>query len=97
MASINEGISGLPVVGFNTGSLSELVSKDGGELVDYKSDPWKVEMPEIPSLIEAIEKVAKNVERYSVNTRKHAVNKFGVDDMASSYLDIFKATLQITN
>src|SRR5919107_879070 len=38
---------GLPVVGFDTGSLSELVQGQTGRLVPYGGNPWKLEPPDI--------------------------------------------------
>src|SRR6185295_2938242 len=38
---------GLPVVGFDSGSLKELVSEDAGRIVPYGADPWKLETPQI--------------------------------------------------
>jgi hypothetical protein len=40
----------LPVIGFDTGSLSEIVDGDAGCLVPYGGNPWKLEKPDIPAL-----------------------------------------------
>ena len=44
---------GLPVIGFDTGSLSEIVHGDAGRLVPYGGNPWKLEKPDIPALANA--------------------------------------------
>ena len=41
---------GLPVIGFDSGSLKELVTDDAGCIVPYGSNPWKLETPDISAL-----------------------------------------------
>jgi len=43
---------GLPVAGFATGALPELVTGDSGRLVPYGGDPWKLDTPAVPALVE---------------------------------------------
>ncbi len=38
---------GLPVAGFDTGALNELIVGDAGRLVPYGGDPWRLEKPDI--------------------------------------------------
>ena len=44
---------GLPVVGFDTGSLSEIVQNYAGWLAPYGANPWKLEKPDISGLSHA--------------------------------------------
>ena len=41
---------GLPVIGFDSGSLKELVTDDAGCVVPYGANPWKLETPDISAL-----------------------------------------------
>ena len=54
---------GLPVVGFDTGSLSELVQGDAGRLVPYGADQWKLQKPDIPMLAEVATEVLQRPAR----------------------------------
>jgi glycosyltransferase involved in cell wall biosynthesis len=46
-------MSGVPVVGYATGSLTELVPPDGGVLVDYPGDPWALDVEDHRAIGEA--------------------------------------------
>ncbi|HQV92828.1 MAG TPA: glycosyltransferase family 4 protein [Anaerolineales bacterium] len=77
---------GLPVVGFDTGSLSELVQGDAGRLVAHGANPWKLERPDIPSLAEAAEEVLRDNDRFRKSARERAEVVFGLDTMVDEYL-----------
>ncbi len=79
---------GLPVVGFDTGSLSELVQGDAGRLVPYGADPWKLEQPDIQSLADAAEEVLQNNEHFRKLARKQAEERLGLDTMVDQYLKV---------
>ncbi|MEW6083380.1 MAG: glycosyltransferase family 4 protein [Chloroflexota bacterium] len=79
---------GLPVVGFDTGSLAELVQGDAGRLVAHGTNPWKLERPDIPSLADAAEEVLRDNERYRVSARERAESVFGLDKMVDDYLKV---------
>lgn len=79
---------GLPVVGFDTGSLSELVQGDAGRLVAYGANPWKLEAPDVPSLAEAAEEVLQDNERFRKSARERAQAVFGLDRMVEEYLKV---------
>ncbi len=79
---------GLPVVGFDTGSLSELVQGNAGRLVAYGADPWKLEKPDIPSLADAAEEVLRENERFRKSARARAESVFGLDTMVDEYLKV---------
>ena len=79
---------GLPVVGFDTGSLSELVQGDAGRLVAYGADPWKLERPDIPSLADAAEAVLRENDRFRKSARERAESVFGLDIMVDKYLEV---------
>ena len=47
---------GLPVVGYATGSIPELVGDDAGAVRPYGSDHWKLEVPDSEELVSCIRK-----------------------------------------
>jgi glycosyltransferase involved in cell wall biosynthesis len=49
---------GLPVLGFATGALPELVAGDSGRLAPYGGNPWKLDPPDLPALAEAAVEMA---------------------------------------
>lgn len=77
--------SGLPVVGYATGSLPELVGENGGAVVPYGADYWKLEAPDTNTLATAALKVLKQQKKYSVSARERAEELFGLDKMVESY------------
>ena len=79
---------GLPVAGFDTGSLSELVQREAGRLVPYGADEWKLEQPDIPVLTEAAADVLQNQPSFRAAARAQAESRFGVDKMVDEYLKV---------
>ena len=79
---------GLPVVGFDTGSLSELVQTDAGRLVPYGSNQWKLKQPDIPSLADASAEVLQDQDRFRKSARERAEASFDVEKMVDEYLKV---------
>ena len=79
---------GLPVVGFDTGSLSELVQEDAGRLVPYGADHWKLKLPDIPSLAKAAEEMMEDQPRFRKSARERADEAFDVETMVEEYLKV---------
>jgi glycosyltransferase involved in cell wall biosynthesis len=77
---------GLPIVAFDTGSLSELVAGDAGRLTPYGSDPFKMGSPDFSPLVEAAVEVVENQKRFRAAARAHAVANFGLEKMVDGYL-----------
>jgi glycosyltransferase involved in cell wall biosynthesis len=87
--SVIEALScGLPVIGFDTGSLSELVEGDAGRLVPYGTNPWKLEPPDIPSLANAAAEVLDDQNRFRTYARERAESVFDVENMVDEYLKV---------
>lgn len=80
--------SGTPVIAFDTGALSELLEDQGGIVVPYGGDPWRVEKPDIGNLADNAIYLLDNLDRYRVSARKHAESYFGLDAMVDRYVDI---------
>lgn len=79
---------GLPVAGFATGSLPELVTGDAGRLVPYGGDPWKLEKPDLPALASAAAEILQDNARFRVSARRCAEEAFSLDLMVGRYLDV---------
>lgn len=79
---------GLPVVGFDSGSLKELVTDDAGRVVPYGGDPWKLETPDISALADSAADVLTNQEQFREAARMRAESAFGLDYMTDAYLKI---------
>lgn len=79
---------GLPVIGFNTGSLAEIVQGDAGRLIPYGGNPWKLDPPDIPLLADAATEVLEDQPRFRKLAREQAESKLGLDKMVDEYLKI---------
>jgi len=79
---------GLPVVGFDSGSLKELVTDNAGRIVPYGSNPWKLETPDISALALSAEEVLTKQDQFRAAARKRAESAFGLDQMVESYLKV---------
>ncbi len=79
---------GLPVIGFDSGSLRELVSDEAGVIVPYGADPWKLEMPNVPALAGAVGEILSDQPRFRKAARARAESALGVDGMVDAYLKV---------
>lgn len=79
---------GLPVVGFDTGSLAEIVQGGAGRLAAYGANPWRLGRPDIPSLAEAAEEALRENERFRKSARERAESALGLDAMVDEYLKV---------
>jgi glycosyltransferase involved in cell wall biosynthesis len=79
---------GVPIVGFDTGSLSELVQGESGRLVPYGANEWKLEEPDIPALAEAATEVLQDQSRFREAARERAESALSIDKMMDEYLEI---------
>ena len=80
--------SGIPVVGYDTGALKELISENGGGAVSFGSDPWKLQNPDLNNLKLGIEHILENFEEYCVNARKLAEDKYSIDLLTEKYIKV---------
>lgn len=80
---------GLPVVSYATGSLPELVGDEGGIIVPYGADYWKLEPPVTEGLVNAVKKVLDNLPAYRTKARKRAEQMFGLEKMVADYQQVF--------
>lgn len=78
----------IPVIGFDTGALNELVKAKSGEVVAYGSNPWKLEKPELQNLKTGLNKILDSFEEYSTDARKHAEAKYSLDRLIKEYIKL---------
>jgi glycosyltransferase involved in cell wall biosynthesis len=79
---------GLPVIGFDTGSLPEIVQGDAGRLTPYGANQWKLEQPDISTLADAALEVLDDQERFRQAARKQAELALDVEEMVDQYLKV---------
>ena len=79
---------GLPVIGFDSGSLKELVTDDAGCIVPYGADPWKLETPDVNALAASAGEVLEKQSQFRAAARRRAESEFGLDKMVDSYLKV---------
>ncbi|HUH98569.1 MAG TPA: glycosyltransferase family 4 protein [Anaerolineales bacterium] len=79
---------GLPVVGFDTGALNELIVGDSGRLVAYGGDVWKLDRPDIAALARAAAEILNDQARFRQAARAQAEKALGLDRMMDGYLKI---------
>ena len=79
---------GLPVLGFDTGSLGELVTGEAGRIVPYGGDPWKLDQPDIPALASAAAEILQDQGRFKTAARARAESAFGLNKMVDEYIKV---------
>ncbi len=85
-AAIEALACGLPVIGYDTGSIPELVTDGAGEVAKYGGNPWKLEKPDLPPLVDAAYQVLTTNEPYRAAARKRAEMAFDIRAIARQYL-----------
>lgn len=80
---------GTPVLAYDTGALPELVTGDSGRVVPYGGDPWRLEKPDLQSLVAGAVEVLTNQTVFRPGARRRAQAAFGLDNMVASYLSAF--------
>lgn len=81
---------GLPVAGFDTGALPELVPGDAGRVVPYGRDVWHLESPDVAALARATAEILADPVRFRTAARDHAEQVFGLERMVAAYLEVFE-------
>jgi glycosyltransferase involved in cell wall biosynthesis len=79
---------GLPVAGYDTGALKELVSHGAGEIAPYGGDVWQLDNPDIHALADVVQKMINDQVVYAQQARAHAEVNFNIQDVADSYLEM---------
>ncbi len=79
---------GLPVAGFDTGALKELVPPGAGAIVPYGANVWKLEPPQVGALVGPAAALLANLPRFQQGARQRAESAFGLDAMVEKYLQV---------
>ena len=80
--------SGIPVVGYDTGSMKELVSKEAGILKKYDGDVRNLDIPSVDVLVQSIKDIILSYPEYRLGARKNAVDRFDINEVSNLYLNI---------
>jgi glycosyltransferase involved in cell wall biosynthesis len=87
--SVIESIAcGTPVLAFDTGALREILGDNAGLVVPYGGNPWKIDAPDISSLVEAAMILLEDNDTYRTSARGRAVAEFGLSNMVDHYLEV---------
>lgn len=79
---------GLPVIGFDTGSLRELIGEEAGCIVPYGANPWKLETPDTETLAVRAWEMLGKPDQGRTAARRRAEEEFGLEKMVDSYLKV---------
>ena len=79
---------GLPVISFDTGALSELVTPETGFIGPYGSNSWKLEPPDVNGLVSGAENVLHDWHHFSQAARKRAESRFDLERMVDHYMEV---------
>lgn len=77
---------GLPVLGFDTGSLKDIVG-EGGIAVDYGADFARLEEPDPDALHDGAIRILSQRAQFSQVARMTALERFALEKMTRAYLD----------
>lgn len=79
---------GLPVAGFDTGALKEIVTPEAGVVVPYGANVWKLQPPQVEALVDPVAALLADLPRYQSGARLRAESAFGLDAMVEKYLGV---------
>jgi glycosyltransferase involved in cell wall biosynthesis len=84
---------GAPVVGFDTGALKELIKDQGGKVVHYGSDQWKVNYPGGEEITDTIRNIYDNYSSFSCAARILAETEYSIETMVHKYIDVLEGCI----
>ena len=79
---------GLPVIGFDTGALPELVPPSAGRIAKYGGDVWNLDKPNIYALADGAQAVLSDIENFRLGAREFAEEHFDIDRITDQYLKV---------
>ncbi len=78
---------GLPVMGYDSGSLRELVGDHAGVIMPYGADIWKMQPATVSSDSMELKRLIHDYPLYHQAARKRAEEIFGLNTMVDAYLE----------
>jgi glycosyltransferase involved in cell wall biosynthesis len=81
--------SGLPVIGYNTGSLAELAG-EAACLAPYGSDPWRLQQPSPDLLVAAAREALVALPALAKSARTEARQRFALPIMVDGYMSVLE-------
>jgi len=85
--------AGLPVGGFDTGALRELVPPEAGILAPYRGDPFRLEEPDYELVVAAFREIFARRAELARGARAVAERCFSLDTMVEKYLVVLEAAM----
>ncbi len=79
---------GLPVVGYDTGAIRELVGTDGGQIAAYGAEATRMQPAKPEPLIDATLRVLDQLAQFKTGARKRAEKLFDAATMVDAYKKI---------
>lgn len=77
---------GLPVLGFATGAIPEMVTTTSGRCAPYGSDHWKLEPPVFDQILKDAIEIINNQVIFRAGARKRAEEAFDINTLMDQYL-----------
>ncbi len=83
---------GLPILGYDTGALKELVGSEAGILLNYDTNPYDFTIPNTDHLVSALAELLmdeKKMFKMSENARIRSINNFNINLTLKKYFKLF--------
>lgn len=81
---------GTPVIAYDTGALGEIVGSEGGRIVPYGGDPWKLDAPDAKTLALVAREMLDSLKSYQQRARIRAEKFFDVNSMVEKYAEVLE-------
>jgi glycosyltransferase involved in cell wall biosynthesis len=79
---------GLPVAGFETGAIAELVGKDAGRIIPYGASDANLEPAKVSGLVQPVNEILNQYEKYKNHARDRAISEFNIEKMVDRYIQV---------
>lgn len=79
---------GLPVIGFETGAMKELVTAEAGRITCYGGNVWNLDPPDVYALADAGREVILQRDLLRDGARRHAERNFDIERVVDCYLEV---------
>jgi glycosyltransferase involved in cell wall biosynthesis len=86
---------GLPIIGYQTGAILEIVGEEGGKVVSYGAKDTALEPAVVEPLVDGALDILNHWEKYSKSARKRAEIFFDSNMMVEQYMDAMGLTSNI--